>query len=140
VDLTAAYGRFRDEAADVSAGYTPETVNTDGWKATQAAWRTLFPRNAVIWCLLHRVLWIRDRGRQAVELPLFPKIAVIWCLLHRVLWIRDRGRQAVELHRKAWEVDRATRAQAFREAMEPFRQWCVARVWPGPSHEAWETL
>jgi hypothetical protein len=21
-----------------------ETVNTDGWKATQAAWRTLFPR------------------------------------------------------------------------------------------------
>src|SRR5690349_15606770 len=41
VDLTTAYGRFRDEAAEVSTAYTPATVNTDGWKPTQAAWRTL---------------------------------------------------------------------------------------------------
>ena len=109
VDLTAAYGRFQVEAADVSAEYTPETVNTDGWKATQAAWRTLFP-----------------------------KIALILCFLHGFLKIRDRGRKAVELHRKVWEVYRATSAQAFREAMESFRQWCMARVWSGPIHEALE--
>jgi hypothetical protein len=111
VDLTAAYGRFRDEAADVSATYTPETVNTDGWKATQAAWRTLFPT-----------------------------IAVILCFLHGFLKIRDRGRKAVELHGKVWEVYRATSAQAFREAMASFRQWCVARVWSGPIREALEKL
>ena len=37
VDLTASYGRFRDEAGAVSAASAPQTVNTDGGKATQAA-------------------------------------------------------------------------------------------------------
>jgi hypothetical protein len=111
VDLTAAYGRFRDEAAEVSAAYTPETVNTDGWKATQAAWRTLFPM-----------------------------VAVILCFLHGFLKLRDRGRKAFELHRQVWEVYRATSAQVFREAMASFRQWCASRVWSGPIREALEKL
>jgi hypothetical protein len=111
VDLSAAYGRFRDEAADASAEYAPETVNTDGWKATQAAWRTLFP-----------------------------KVTVILCFLHGFLKIRDRGRKAVELHRQVWEVYRAASVQAFRAAMEAFRQWCVAREWSGPLREALEKL
>ena len=71
---------------------------------------------------------------------MFPKIALILCFLHGFLKIRDRGRKAVELHRKVWEVYRATSAQAFREAMESFRQWCMARVWSGPIHEALEKL
>ena len=69
VDLTAASGRFQDEAADVSAESTPETVNTDGGKATQAAGRTWFPKVAVIWCFRHGSWKIRDRGRTAFELP-----------------------------------------------------------------------
>jgi hypothetical protein len=109
--LTAAYGRFRDEAEAVSAAYTPQTVNTDGWKATQAAWRRLFPT-----------------------------VALILCFLHGFLKIRDRGRKAFELHRQVWEVYRATSAQAFREAMEAFRQWCAARAWSVPIQEALETL
>jgi hypothetical protein len=111
VDLTAAYGRFRDEAGAVSAEYAPETVNTDGWKATQAAWRTLFPQ-----------------------------VTLILCFLHGFLKIRDRCRKAFELHQKVWEVYQATSAQAFREAMESFRQWCAARVWSGPIQEALEKL
>jgi len=111
VDLTAAYGRFRDEAGAVSAEYAPETVNTDGWKATQAAWRTLFP-----------------------------KVTLILCFLHGFLKIRDRCRKAFELHQKVWEVYQATSAQAFREAMESFRQWCAARVWSSPIQEALEKL
>jgi hypothetical protein len=111
VDLTAAYGRFRAEAAGVSAAYTPATVNTDGWKPTQAAWRTLFPT-----------------------------VAVILCILHGFLKIRDRCRKAVELHRQAWEVYRAATAPGFRAAMEAFRQWCAARVWSGPIGEALEKL
>jgi hypothetical protein len=111
LDLTAAYSRFRDEAAAVSAAYAPETVNTDGWKATQAAWRTLFPQ-----------------------------VTLILCFLHGFLKIRDRCRKAFELHQKVWEVYQATSAQGFREAMESFRQWCAARVWSGPIQEALEKL
>lgn len=40
-DLTNAYGVFRDEAHHLDPEYRPETVNTDGWQATQTAWRTL---------------------------------------------------------------------------------------------------
>jgi len=110
-DLTAAYGRFRDEAAAVSCDYVPATVNTDGWKATQAAWRTLFPT-----------------------------VAVILCFLHGFLKIRDRCRKAIDLHGQVWEVYRATTAPAFRAAMESFRQWCAARCWSGPIQEALEKL
>ena len=111
VDLTAAYGRFRDEAGAVSAEYAPETVNTDGWKATQAAWRTLFP-----------------------------KVALILCFLHGFLKIRDRCRKAFELHGKIWEVYQAASAQAFRDKMESLRQWCEARWKSGPIREALEKL
>ena len=111
VDLTAAYGRFRDEAVVVSPEYAPETVNTDGWKATQAAWQTLFP-----------------------------KVVLILCFLHGFLKIRDRCRKAFELHRKVWEVYQATNAGAFRDQMESFRQWCAARLWSGPIQEALEKL
>ena len=38
-ELTRAYGVFRDEARDLDPEYRPETVNTDGWAATQAAWQ-----------------------------------------------------------------------------------------------------
>ena len=37
-DLTGPYGVFRDEARRLDPEYRPETVNTDGWPATQAAW------------------------------------------------------------------------------------------------------
>jgi hypothetical protein len=95
----------------VSSDYVPATVNTDGWKATQAAWRTLFPT-----------------------------VAVILCFLHGFLKIRDRCRKAIELHGQVWEVYRATTAFAFRAAMESFRQWCAARSWSGPIQEALEKL
>ena len=68
MDLTAAYGRFHDEAADVPAEYTPQTVNTDGRKATQAAWRTLFPKMVLILCFLHGFVKFRERCRKAFEL------------------------------------------------------------------------
>lgn len=62
-DLTAAYQVFRDEAKNVEPGYTPKTVNTDGWKGTQAAWLALFPMIAVLRCFLHAWLKIRDRAK-----------------------------------------------------------------------------
>ena len=53
-DLTKAYGVFRDEARCLDPEYRPETVNTDGWAATQAAWQSLFKGVTIILCFLTR--------------------------------------------------------------------------------------
>ncbi len=60
-DLQNAYGVFKEEAADANADYAPETVNTDGWKATVNSWRNLFPDIAILSCFLHIFLSIRNR-------------------------------------------------------------------------------
>src|SRR3954462_13611509 len=39
-DLTPAYAVFQVEARAITPDYAPVTVSTDGWKGTQAAWRT----------------------------------------------------------------------------------------------------
>src|SRR4051794_41374868 len=51
-DLTRPDGVFRDEARCLDPEYRPETVNTDGWSATQAAWKTRFKGVALILCYL----------------------------------------------------------------------------------------
>ena len=51
----AAYKVFKDEALDVSPDYAPKTVSTDGWKGTQAAWKTLFTKVIILLCFLHGV-------------------------------------------------------------------------------------
>lgn len=66
VALTQAYGVFAAEATALNADYTPKTVNTDGWPATQAAWKALFPTVTVILCFLHAFLKVRDRATQAL--------------------------------------------------------------------------
>ena len=52
-DLKQAYGIFAQEATALDAGYAPHTVNTDGWPATQGAWKALFPNSTIILCFLH---------------------------------------------------------------------------------------
>src|SRR5512135_1177368 len=43
-ELKPAYEVFKGEALDVLPDYAPETVSTDGWKGTQAAWKMLFKK------------------------------------------------------------------------------------------------
>jgi hypothetical protein len=62
--LTQAYSVFAKEAQNLNCDYQPDTVNTDGWFATQNAWQTLFPGICVILCFLHAFLKIRDRATQ----------------------------------------------------------------------------
>ncbi len=52
-NLTEAYQHFNQEAQALKPGYMPETVNTDGWNATQRAWLNLFPMIIIIECFLH---------------------------------------------------------------------------------------
>jgi hypothetical protein len=66
-DLTAAYQQFKSEAQALKADYQPTTVNTDGWQATQLAWRKLFAHVTLIVCFLHAFLKIRDRCKHMQE-------------------------------------------------------------------------
>jgi len=109
--LRDAYGVFCTEAHDVDPGYTPATVNTDGWKATQKAWRTLFS-----------------------------SIGVILCFLHGFLKIRDRCRKDHELHRRVWDVYRAATKSDFSKRMQAFRRWWQSKSWTAPVREALEKL
>jgi hypothetical protein len=104
--LAQAYGTFQQEALEVNPHYVPQTVNTDGWKATQNAWRTLFPL-----------------------------VAVILCFLHGFLKIRDRCRKMRTLHERVWEVYRAAKADAFSEGMRVFRAWAESQSWPAAVRE-----
>lgn len=105
--LTDAYGTFAAEARQVNPQYTPQTVNTDGWKSTQNAWQTLFPL-----------------------------VTVILCFLHGFLKIRDRCRKALNLHQRVWEVYRAATAAEFTARMTAFRQWAESQTWPTAVREA----
>lgn len=80
-DLVAAYQVFRDEARNVDPDYAPKTVNTDGWKGTQAAWLTLFPLIVVLRCFLHAWLKIRDRAKNLKE-QFYELSTYVWNAYH----------------------------------------------------------
>jgi hypothetical protein len=97
-DLTAAYGVFAEEARNVDPTYQPQTVNTDGWKSTQAAWRTLFPLIVVLRCFLHAWLKIRDRGKHL-------------------------GERFHELSRKVWDAYHAESKRSFAQRLRHLTTW-----------------
>lgn len=76
-DLKVAYGVFAQEAMQLNPHYQPQTVNTDGWDATQAVWQHLFPQVTCILCFLHSVLAIGNRCRSQPQL---------WQTLSEQLW------------------------------------------------------
>ena len=65
--LMESYQVFQQEASDIKAEYKPTSVNTDGWAATQNAWKTLFPNIVVIECFLHAFIKVRDRATKKLE-------------------------------------------------------------------------
>lgn len=99
--LMEAYGVFANEAKALDPAYAPETVNTDGWWATQN-----------------------------VFVSLFPAIVPMLCFLHGFLKIRDRSRKRRDLHQKVWEVYRAETWEAFQQQMANFRTWFEQGTWP----------
>jgi hypothetical protein len=102
-DLTEAYGVFRDEAQHLDPEYRPETVNTDGWAATQAAWRALFPGVTLILCYLHAFLKIRERAVHLKE-------------------------TFAELSRRVWEAYHAPDARSFSQRLRRLREWAEVHV------------
>jgi hypothetical protein len=97
-DLKAAYAVFKAEARDVTPRYAPKTVSTDGWKGTQAAWKSLFPRVVILLCFLHGWLKIRDRAKH----------------------LKD---QFTEVSRQVWEAYHAPDRRGFGQRLRRLREW-----------------
>jgi hypothetical protein len=102
-DLIEAYGVFRDEAVFLDPKYRPETVNTDGWPATQAAWRALFKGVTLILCFLHSFLKIRDRAKHL-------------------------GEAFDALRERVWGAYHAPDARTFSQRLRRLREWAEMNV------------
>ena len=63
VELQTAYGEFKTEATTVFPTYHARSVCTDGFQATRAAWRPLFPHLTLVLCFLHSILKLTERCR-----------------------------------------------------------------------------
>jgi hypothetical protein len=97
-NVTQASQHFKGEALHRNPDYLPETVTTDGWEATQQAWRNRFPLMVISACFLHTVITIRERGK------------------HRKATFRQRSQ-------KVWDVSRAGDADTFRANAAAFLAW-----------------
>jgi hypothetical protein len=97
-DLKDAYAVFKEEARDVAPEYAPETVSTDGWKGTRAAWKALFKRVVLLLCFLHGWLKIRDRAKH----------------------LKD---QFAEVSRRVWEAYHAPDRRGFGQRLRRLREW-----------------
>jgi hypothetical protein len=113
--LTEAYGAFQEEAQNLDPNYAPLTVNTDGWSATQLAWRSLFPLIVIIECFLHAFLKIRDRCKK-----------------------RYRDVYS-EISQRVWDVYHADTPELFSERIEHLSLWAQTAI-KGAVLEAVEKL
>ena len=101
--LVRGYERFRVEAIALNPSYQPQTVNTDGWNHTQAAWQTLFPDITIVLCFLHVVLDIQQRCRRT-----------------KPLWQKLTGR--------LWHVYKAATKRHFAQRLRRLREWADVKV------------
>jgi hypothetical protein len=102
-DLAKAYATFKQEALDVAPDYAPVTVNTDGWKGTQAAWKALFQTVVILQCFLHAWLKVRERGKH----------------------LKD---QFAEVSRRIWEAYHAPDRRCFGQRLRSLRNWATKHL------------
>ncbi len=104
--LQAAYGVFATEAKELSPEYQPKTVNTDGWFATQNAFKALFTG-----------------------------IVPVLCFLHGFLKVRDRCYKDHELHERIWKVYHSDHIRMFDRRMKAFQAWFEKGEWSSSVRE-----
>ena len=102
-DLKDAYAVYKKEAHDIAPEYAPETVNTDGWKGTKAAWKILFEHVVILQCFLHAWLKVRERGKH----------------------LKD---QFAEVSRRVWEAYHAPDRRCFGQRIRSLRTWAEANL------------
>lgn len=104
-DLQVAYGVFAQEARELNPDYQPQTVNTDGWEATQKAWKNLFSGITLILCFLHTILFIEQRCRSQKAL---------------LSTLKD----------KLWDVYHACDPSQFLEQLRNLQAWAINQTLP----------
>ncbi len=109
--LTEAYGQFKIEAQNVKPDYQPATVNTDGWAATQLAWRNLFLNVALIACFLHAFIKIRDRCKRLQA-------------------------HFSDICKRVWDTYHAANPQLFLEQCAALKTWASQTLPSGPGLDA----
>jgi hypothetical protein len=100
-ELEKAYGEFKTEAQEWQAEYAPQSVCTDGFRATRLAWTSLFPSVVLLLCFLHGVLKIRERCTGAL-------------------------RQATL--KRAWHCYHAETRAAFAQRLRRLAEWAAAHL------------
>ena len=98
-DLEKAYGVFASEARTLDATYAPQTVHTDGWQATQGAWKALCTHITGILCFLHAFLTLRDRATKTL------------------------GDVFAQVQKRVWEAYHAPSKRAFSQRLRRLRAW-----------------
>ena len=109
-DLKEGYGHFKAEARNVDPDYAPQTVNNDGWSATQLAWRALFSSIVTILCFLHSFIKIRNRCK--------------------------RSEHYAEIRERVWDTYHADEAATFREKIAELRAWALETLPEGSGLDA----
>lgn len=104
-ELKKAYGVFKTEAQEISSSYTPKTVTTDGWGATQNAWQTLFPSIIIILCFLHVFLKLRLNKNKFKNL-------------------------FFQLSQKLWHCYEAPDKKTFSQRLRRLLEWCFSKELP----------
>jgi hypothetical protein len=132
-DLKTASEIFKDEARDVSPEHAPKTVNTDGWKATQVAWKTVFPKQVVLLCLVHAWLKIRDRAKRPKEV--FARVSRLVGETYHAADRRGCAQRLRSLRQRA--TGQLTRNDRSRPQIDRFDQeapaFILRRISPCPS-------
>ena len=118
--LTPAYGYFKAEAQVVDPDYTPQTLNTDGWLATQKTWLTLFPAIILMPCFLHAWLKIRDRTKKRFK-DLYDDIQRHVWDIYRAADPADFLRQVVRFPALGWSTSLWSCTHGGREALQQSR-------------------
>jgi hypothetical protein len=103
-DLTKSYAIFKHEMQTIDADYQPNTNNTDGWAATQNAWKALFPKVIIIQCFLHAYIKIRDRALKQFD-QIFRQIS-----------------------KKVWDCYKSKNKQVFAQRIRRLSQWAEKNV------------
>jgi len=94
-----AYGVFASAAQAVDADDAPETVNTEGWQATQGAGKALFTPITVMLGFLHACLTIRDRATKTL------------------------GDAWAQVQKRVWKASHAPSKRAFSQRLRRWRAW-----------------